>query len=87
MASVKIRDNGTGMDEDAVAHLFDRYYRGTNTSEHQVKGSGLGTAIANQLIEANGGHISVGAHWGAAPPWWWNCHRKIKTLLSSRFTS
>ncbi|MCL6627949.1 MAG: ATP-binding protein, partial [Alicyclobacillus shizuokensis] len=56
---IEIRDNGTGMDEETVAHLFDRYYRGTNTSEKQVRGSGLGTAIAKQLIEAHGGHISV----------------------------
>lgn len=56
---IEIRDDGAGMDEDTVAHLFDRYFRGTNTAEHQVKGSGLGTAIAKQLIEAHGGHISV----------------------------
>lgn len=56
---IGMRDNGTGMDEETVAHLFDRYYRGTNTTEKQVKGSGLGTAIAKQLIEAHGGSISV----------------------------
>jgi signal transduction histidine kinase len=56
---IEIRDDGIGMNEEAVSHLFDRYYRGTNTSEEDVKGSGLGTAIAKQLIEAQGGHVSV----------------------------
>ncbi|WP_052353828.1 sensor histidine kinase [Neobacillus jeddahensis] len=56
---IEIRDNGTGMDQETVDRLFDRYYRGTNTSDDQVKGSGLGTAIAKQLIEAHGGAISV----------------------------
>lgn len=56
---ITIQDDGQGMDEETVAHLFDRYYRGTNTSPAQAKGSGLGTAIAHQLIEAHGGHISV----------------------------
>jgi signal transduction histidine kinase len=56
---ITINDNGTGMDEETLARLFERYYRGTNTSEHQAKGSGLGTAIAKQLIEAHDGHISV----------------------------
>ena len=56
---ITITDNGTGMDEETLRHLFERYYRGTNTSDFQVKGSGLGTAIAKQLIEAHDGHISV----------------------------
>ncbi|MFD1678001.1 ATP-binding protein [Alicyclobacillus fodiniaquatilis] len=56
---IQVKDDGVGMDEDTVAHLFDRYYRGTNTSEIHAKGTGLGTAIAKQLIEAHGGHITV----------------------------
>lgn len=56
---IEIRDDGEGMDEETLAHLFDRYYRGTNTSEEEVRGSGLGTAIAKQLIEAHTGQISV----------------------------
>ena len=56
---IKISDNGKGMTKEQLNHIFERYYRGTNTSEEKVKGSGLGTAIAKQLIEANGGHITV----------------------------
>ncbi|MDB5083729.1 MAG: sensor histidine kinase [Bacilli bacterium] len=56
---IEIVDDGKGMDEETVSHLFDRYYRGTNTSAAQSTGTGLGTAIAKQLIEAHGGSISV----------------------------
>lgn len=57
--SIYIRDNGVGMDIDTSDHLFERYYRGTNTSDESAKGTGLGNAIAKQLIEAHGGKISV----------------------------
>ncbi len=56
---IKISDNGKGMTKEQLNHIFERYYRGTNTNEEKVKGSGLGTAIAKQLIEANGGQITV----------------------------
>jgi signal transduction histidine kinase len=55
---VSIEDNGKGMSEEEVKKLFERYYRGTNSSV-SVKGSGLGMAIAKQIIEAHGGKINV----------------------------
>jgi len=56
---IEIADDGKGLDEETVLHLFDRYYRGTNTSERDSQGSGLGCAIAKQLIEAHGGTVEV----------------------------
>ena len=55
---IKIEDNGKGMSEEDVKKLFERYYRGTNSSVN-VKGSGLGMAIAKQIIEAHDGKINV----------------------------
>lgn len=55
---IKIEDNGKGMSEEDVKKLFARYYRGTNSSV-SVKGSGLGMAIAKQIIEAHDGKINV----------------------------
>ncbi len=56
---IRIQDDGAGMDQETLEHLFDRYYRGTNTSDARAKGSGLGAAIARQLVEAHGGRVSV----------------------------
>ncbi|SEH51071.1 Signal transduction histidine kinase [Halobacillus karajensis] len=53
-----IQDNGVGMDQETIDHLFDRYYRGTASTENQ-KGSGLGLAITKQLVEAHQGTIKV----------------------------
>ena len=38
-------------------NIFDRYYRGTDTQN--TTGTGLGTVIAKQLIEAHGGTLDV----------------------------
>ncbi|AZB41741.1 sensor histidine kinase [Bacillus sp. FJAT-42376] len=57
-AVVTIADNGAGMDEETVRHLFDRYFRGTSTDE-QTEGAGLGMSIARAIAELHGGSIQV----------------------------
>ena len=51
-----VADNGNGMTSQELADLFTRYYRGTST-EIKSEGSGLGMAIAKQIVEAHGGRI------------------------------
>lgn len=55
---IQIIDNGGGMTEEALQNLFVRYYRGTNTSV-KPEGTGLGMAIAKQIIELHGGTITA----------------------------
>ncbi|WP_394582027.1 sensor histidine kinase [Cytobacillus firmus] len=55
---VKIEDNGIGMDSITLGKLFSRYYRGTHTGE-TGSGTGLGMAIAKQLVQLHGGSINV----------------------------
>ncbi|TNJ67290.1 HAMP domain-containing histidine kinase [Paenibacillus hemerocallicola] len=57
-AYIRVIDNGKGMDEETLNHLFNRYYRGTNTEE-STDGSGLGMSIAKTIVEAHGGEIHV----------------------------
>lgn len=54
-AYLTIQDNGKGIAEDELSHIFERYYRGTNTAH--TTGTGLGTAIARDIIEAHGGTV------------------------------
>ena len=46
------------MSKEEVAHLFERYYRGTNT-QRKPEGTGLGMAIAKQIISLHEGNIEV----------------------------
>lgn len=55
---LRVRDNGKGLDESERERLFERYYRGTNTTE-KPEGSGLGLAIAGQIAALHGGEITV----------------------------
>jgi signal transduction histidine kinase len=56
--TILVKDNGIGMDKMTMEKLFNRYYRGGTTTESS-EGSGLGMAIAHQLVEAHGGEVRV----------------------------
>lgn len=51
----RVKDNGKGMTEDQLAHVFERFYQGRN--EHNKHGLGLGLSIVKSLVEMHGGEI------------------------------
>jgi signal transduction histidine kinase len=55
---ISVEDNGTGIDSESIQNLFNRYYRGGNTKDSDI-GSGLGMAIAHQLVSAHDGKVEV----------------------------
>ena len=54
---IKITDNGLGIHEDDLYHIFKRFYRSRHLKETQ--GIGLGLPLAKSIIEAHGGTIEV----------------------------
>lgn len=52
-----IADNGKGIAKEDLPHIFDRYYRGTDTDH--IQGTGLGTAIAHDIVTAHQGAIHL----------------------------
>src|SRR5262249_34764546 len=54
---LRVRDHGTGVDEDDLPYVFDRFYRGKNSRGRQ--GSGLGLAIVRQVAVQLGGSVDV----------------------------
>jgi signal transduction histidine kinase len=56
---VIISDTGTGIPQEDLPHIFERFYK-IGKKEHRTgKGAGLGLAIAKEIIEAHGGRIAV----------------------------
>ena len=49
-----ISDDGPGIGEEDLAHLFERYWR---SDDAEYKGTGLGLAIARGIVTAHGGRI------------------------------
>ncbi|MFJ8461589.1 sensor histidine kinase [Lysinibacillus xylanilyticus] len=60
---IRIEDTGKGIAKEELERIFDRYYRGTNTGELH-KGSGLGMAIARDVVIAHGGKIRLQSQLG-----------------------
>lgn len=53
---LKIEDNGTGIDTKDLPHIFERFYKGKNSSSDSV---GIGLALSKSIIESNNGYIQV----------------------------
>ncbi len=56
-AQIQVRDAGPGIPTEKLSHIFDRFYRGSET--RTGTGAGLGLAIARSLAEAQGGQLTV----------------------------
>ena len=57
---IEIADQGVGIDEKDIPHLFDRFYRADKSrTKTNISGYGLGLAIAKQIVDQHNGHISV----------------------------
>jgi two-component system sensor histidine kinase CiaH len=57
---IRVKDEGYGISESDLAHVFDRFYRGgVPVSKRQVKGYGLGLSIAKRIAEIHHGSIGI----------------------------
>lgn len=60
---ITIKDDGKGINKEELDRIFERYYRGTSTGDKH-KGSGLGMAIAKDIIQEHGGKIAINSEVG-----------------------
>ena len=58
---IAIKDEGVGIDKKDVKHIFERFYKGKNSSENSV---GIGLALAKSIIEKDNGYIICASELG-----------------------
>jgi signal transduction histidine kinase len=58
-AELTIANTGPGIAPDALAHVFERFYRGDPAHSHDVDGCGLGLSIAEWIVKIHHGTIQI----------------------------
>ena len=58
-AVLQVSDTGVGIPQDALEHIFERFYRVDKARSRATGGSGLGLAIVRTIVQRNRGEISV----------------------------
>ncbi len=61
-ARLRVVDEGIGIPEDDMPHVFDRMFRSQAARETGIPGTGLGLAVTKALVEAQAGAVQVAAN-------------------------
>ncbi|RLQ93662.1 sensor histidine kinase [Falsibacillus albus] len=61
---VTIKDSGIGMDEEAIMHMFERFYKADPSRTRTTEGSGLGLSIVKKIIDMHHGEIRAQSELG-----------------------
>jgi signal transduction histidine kinase len=64
MNVIKVRDTGVGIEEESLAHLFERFFRqdaarSISRDNKLPSSQGLGLAITKSIVVAHGGEVTV----------------------------
>ncbi|MGH9387022.1 MAG: ATP-binding protein [Vicinamibacterales bacterium] len=57
--TINVRDHGIGVPAEEQRAIFQKFVRGTVPTSSTVKGTGLGLALVDQIVQAHGGKVSV----------------------------
>jgi heavy metal sensor kinase len=57
--TLQVRDSGEGMSSDAIAHVFEPFYRADPSRSGRVEGAGLGLSLVKWIVDRHGGTIDV----------------------------
>jgi signal transduction histidine kinase len=64
MIWIHVQDNGLGIPEEDLPHIFEKFYRVEADDRLEIQGNGLGLAIVRAIVEQHGGQIKVESTFG-----------------------
>ncbi len=76
---VSIQDTGVGIPEEALPHLFEKFYRVRET-EGKAAGTGLGLSICKQIVQGHGGRMEIKSKLGVGTSFAFYLPRSGKTI-------
>jgi signal transduction histidine kinase len=63
-AVLSVEDNGVGIDPDDLPHIFERFFRSERSRHMHSKGTGIGLALVDVIVQLHKAEISVQSHPG-----------------------
>lgn len=67
---ISITDFGSGIAEEDLPYIWDRYYKSTKNHKRAITGTGLGLSIVKKIIELHGGNYGVISELGKGSTFW-----------------
>ena len=58
-AVVSVEDNGIGLDNDTLRHVFERFYQGSNSRRMHIDGTGIGLNLCKMIVDMHHGTITA----------------------------
>ncbi|MNX10849.1 Sensor histidine kinase YycG [compost metagenome] len=78
---IEVQDQGIGIPDDALPHVFDRFYR---VNENQTAGSGLGLYICKEIIHRHGGQIGARSEVNQGSTFWFSLPLQTKDAKAAK---
>ena len=74
---VEVADKGDGIPEDAIKHIWDRFYQVKETDDSKPAGSGLGLAIVKAILTNHKAAFGVASELGKGTTFWFDLPRCV----------